>query len=363
MKTMIGITAWISAGVLALLALLLIFRGRFLLAIPIAMVAVLHLPIVPPRLPLLWTAVATVLLFALYVGIWFGTMGRQDSIFLSHAGRERVLAEYDRKLAEWEIPWESRYVETSFGLVHVVTAGDSAAPPIVLLHATSMGAWSWKPNVPSLVDNYRIYAVDLPGEAGRSTLSSLERPLFSDDDIALLYSELFDALGIETCTILGASAGGHQTMRIATLLPERVNRIGLFGPMGISNPVPSLVKMSLAILFPVAPMDALILPWALGTDPAVRTEADRWFRLVLRHVLGRPTPPRQLTEEELGRIAVPVLLVLAEADKLVGPAEIAAERARIGIVDCRIEILPGGHLVAMERSAEVNRLIGELLSP
>lgn len=348
---------WAFGGFCLVLAVLLLLRGRIGLAIPFLYLAALHIPAVPLRLPVWAQVVTTVIAYLAYGVIWFGGIARQETMFRTPGGREAVLAEYDRKMDEWPVEWMSRYVETAWGSIHAVEAGPADAPAVILLHAASMSAWSWKPNVAGLAAERRVIAVDLPGEPGRSSLASLARPIMGDEDIAAFWTELFDALGVEQAALVGASAGGHQAMRIALLLPERVERITLLGPMGIANPTPALVRMTAAMLLPIGPVDRLTTRWALGTDERIRAEAYPWFSLVLRHVVGRPTPPRRLTDEQLQSLRVPVLLVLAENDNLVGPAGPAAARAGAHIPDCRIEILPGGHLVGMERSDEVNQLL------
>ena len=70
--------------------------------------------------------------------------------------------------------------------------------------------------------------------------------------------------------------------------------------------------------------------------------------------------PVALSAEEPGRIAAPVLLVLGDRDNLVGDAA-RAGRSASALPDLRVETLGSGHLVGVERAAEVNTLLAGFL--
>jgi hypothetical protein len=57
---------------------------------------------------------------------------------------------YDEAVGQSAVPVEESDVETSFGLTHVLNAGDPAKPPLLALHAKSFGSTMWLPLLPSL---------------------------------------------------------------------------------------------------------------------------------------------------------------------------------------------------------------------
>jgi len=63
-----------------------------------------------------------------------------------------------------------------------------------------------------------------------------------------------------------------------------------------------------------------------------------------------------LTPDEMATLTKPVLLLLGDDDNLVGRADRAADRAA-SFPDLRIETLPSGHLIGVERAEEANRLL------
>ncbi|MEJ2578196.1 MAG: alpha/beta fold hydrolase, partial [Kineosporiaceae bacterium] len=147
-------------------------------------------------------------------------------IFRSAAARSQVYEAYDRLLGLWPVPHEDLDVDTRFGRVHVLTSGPAGGTPVLLLHAASMGAPSWAPTVEPLVRaGFRVYAVDHPGEANRSMLTDPRRFPRNDDEVAALYGEVADALGIERGPVVGASAGAQRALRYALAHPGRITHL------------------------------------------------------------------------------------------------------------------------------------------
>lgn len=355
-------------GVFTAIAVMLLARGRWAPAIPMVILSLYHLPIlwliINPELktqtPTWVSVVVTAACWVAYFAIFFIGVRNQKSIYTSERWKDRILSIYDEKLDEWPVAISETDIKTSFGSVRVVEAGNPDGPAMVLLHASAMSSWSWIRNVQAFAPRYRLLAVDLIGEAGRSELESMGRPVMSDEDIAQNFTELFDSLGVSRAVLIGASAGGHQALRIALTLPQRVERVILSGPMGLTSPTRQLVIMGASVLFPVFPVDRLTAGWALGRSKTIREEAYPWFLLVLSGSFGRPTPPRQLEPEELALIDVPVLLILGENDNLVGDPTVASENAK-AIPKVETHVLDSSHLVNLQRADEVNRLVLEFL--
>ena len=95
----------------------------------------------------------------------------KQSIYLSEHAKEELHSIYKTKLADWPDDTESIFIETEYGKVHVLAVGDKALPPLLLLHAASMGAHSWAENLSPLLEKYRIFAVDNIGEGNLSELN------------------------------------------------------------------------------------------------------------------------------------------------------------------------------------------------
>src|SRR5690349_7207669 len=105
-----------------------------------------------------------------------------------------------------------------------------AGPPLLFLH----GAQGFAPDdayVGLLAESRRLLAPSHPG-FGRSELPDwLDTP----DDIAYIYLELLDRLGVERVDIVGASLGGWIAAEMATKAPERCSRLVLASPIGVKT--------------------------------------------------------------------------------------------------------------------------------
>ena len=89
-------------------------------------------------------------------------------------------------------------------------------PPILFLHG-AQGFAPEHPYVGLLSARHRLIAPSHPGFGG----SSLPEWLDAVDDIAHLYLELMDRLGLEQVDLVGCSIGGWIAAEIATKMPER----------------------------------------------------------------------------------------------------------------------------------------------
>jgi 4,5:9,10-diseco-3-hydroxy-5,9,17-trioxoandrosta-1(10),2-diene-4-oate hydrolase len=119
-------------------------------------------------------------------------------------------------------------------------AGPTATPglgddlPLVMLHGGGPGASSWSnfgPALPGFAAGFRTLLVDQPGFGG-SDKPAVEGNYYRFSAQHVL--ELLDQLGIERVHLLGNSLGGGTAIRLALMAPERVGRLVLMGPGGLS---------------------------------------------------------------------------------------------------------------------------------
>src|SRR5258706_10140632 len=91
--------------------------------------------------------------------------------FKSEAGRARYASAYDAGLRDWPVAYEAIDVPTRLGTTHVIASGAPTAPPLVLLSSFAGAATVWRRNVATLSAHFRIYAVDVIGQPGKSVAS------------------------------------------------------------------------------------------------------------------------------------------------------------------------------------------------
>ncbi|MBN1776706.1 MAG: alpha/beta hydrolase [Clostridiales bacterium] len=283
---------------------------------------------------------------------------RAGSIYYKKGIKEKLMAEYDRQLAAFPIPFKERYVQSKFGKVHVVECGNQTGDALVMFHAASVGAVSWKNNVEELGKTHHIFLIDTLGEGNRSELEDVEDYPRTSKEVADLYKDVTEQLGIQRATVAGASYGGFICLNYAFHYPGRVDKIILSGPMGVAKSVMKVIlKLTFYSFYPYAVFRRSMAKWAFGNGPGLE-DATRYFHIILEGVLGRYYAPKTLEVEVLRSIKAPVLLVLGKRDSLVGDTKKAAEYAA-NIPNLTIKTLNSGHLINVERSGEFNQLLLE----
>jgi 4,5:9,10-diseco-3-hydroxy-5,9,17-trioxoandrosta-1(10),2-diene-4-oate hydrolase len=106
--------------------------------------------------------------------------------------------------------------------------------PLVMLHGGGPGASAWSnfgSALPTFAASFRTLLVDQPGFGG-----SDKPPVVGNyyRHSAEYVVQLLDELGIDRVHLLGNSLGGGTAMRLALSHPDRVGRLVLMGPGGLS---------------------------------------------------------------------------------------------------------------------------------
>ena len=285
----------------------------------------------------------------------------KKSIYLSDQLEEELMKIYDEKTAYWPEHTEDLYIDSKYGRVHVLACGNKENPPLIMVHAASMGAHSWAENLEPLLDRFRIYSVDNIGEGNKSVLKDALVYPDNQKEIADHFAFLMDHLGLESAPLFGASNGGFVIQCFASYYPERVASLALFGPMGLTQLTGNSVMMlSIATMYPFQFVRDRVTRWAIGEDPYVNEKYGDWFNCMMKATIPSVARPVPLTTEQKSSIDLPVLLFLGTKDQIVGDPETAKNLAN-DFPDIRIQILESGHLIAVEHADYVNKVIEEFL--
>ncbi|HRD62798.1 MAG TPA: alpha/beta fold hydrolase [Nocardioides sp.] len=109
-----------------------------------------------------------------------------------------------------------------------------AGLPLVLLHGGGPGASArsnFESAIPRFATSFRTIAVDMPGFGGSDKPPVVGNYFrFAADHIV----RVLDELGIDRVHLLGNSLGGGTATRLTLQHPERVGRLVLMGPGGLS---------------------------------------------------------------------------------------------------------------------------------
>jgi pimeloyl-ACP methyl ester carboxylesterase len=154
----------------------------------------------------------------------------RSMLYKTPAGESVVMAIYDAALQSWPVPCQTQMVSTRYGETFVIASGNPLAPPIILLHGAGGNSAMWAGDVEGYSSQFRVYAVDLPGEAGKSTSN---RPTWDSPAFAEWLEDVLNGLRIKHVTFVGISQGAWAALKFAVVNPERVRKLALIAPAGI----------------------------------------------------------------------------------------------------------------------------------
>lgn len=309
----------------------------------------------------MYFAVSVLLVIVILVGMGYRQVKiykNAGSIYHVKGNEERLHQKYEQQLKEWPVVYEQRFIDNEYGQMHVIECGNKDGHDLILFHAASVGSVSWKNNIETLSEDYHIFCVDTFGEGNLTQLNDVEVYPDTEEKVVTMYHELFEVLEVEKPYIAGASYGGYLALIYAKNYPDNVEKIALFGPMGISKGVGKTVAiLTLYSFYPLEIFRQPIINWSTGSSEAVKESVD-YFRINVEGTLGRYYIPRTLAPEFLEQIETEVLLVVGTQDALVGNPEDAIKYAS-SMPNLSTEVLESSHLINVEKADESSDLMFE----
>jgi 3-oxoadipate enol-lactonase len=240
-------------------------------------------------------------------------------------------------------------------------------PPLLLIGGLGFGRWGWFKQVPALSRHFRTITFDIRGERKLDNgVHDLVRDVVS----------LLDHLGVEKTHVLGASLGGFVGQELALLRPDLVDRLVLVcTSYGGRGPETMSVQALTALLGWGALSAEEVVRRGLetATSGTYRAEhQDEFEQLVSSRLADSPSGAAYYEQaragagfdlsRDVGHITSPTLVIHGAEDRYVPVANAAALAA--AIPGARLRVLDhAGHLVFIERFADVNREVISFLKP
>jgi pimeloyl-ACP methyl ester carboxylesterase len=239
--------------------------------------------------------------------------------------------------------------------------------PVLLLHGLGLSVVHWTPLIARL-ERARCVALDMPGHGESDPVS------FTGIDLrewhTRMLSGCLDRLGLDAAHVVGHSYGGMFGIWLALDAPERVRSVvcvgtpavalgarpdvtlrvlswPLIGPLSLTAPNPGFVYRQI-VAASVGRAAVRAAPKQLHRATYLGTRRRGFARTVHTYLReqfagARATPPRYvLQEDELKRIAVPLLIIWGQDDARYQPIDVAEQRAAL-IPTSRFERVRGGH--------------------
>jgi len=266
---------------------------------------------------------------------------KDQQIFKSAAGRQAILEIYDSILERWPVPYEALNISTRYGQTFVLACGDPLAPPLVLLHGSSSNSAMWIGDVAEYCRRYRVYALDIPGEPGKSEAVRFD---LKEPDPATWLQEVFTCLHFDRAVLLGISLGGWLALKFATTFPEQVEELVLLCPAGVAPQKTSFILQTVGLMFFGQWGIERLIKIVNGSQP-MAAETLQYSRLIAENFNPRIEAIPIFSDEDLGRLRMPVLLIVGEQDVLLPSKKTAARLSRL-LPELTAIVLPDrGHVL------------------
>lgn len=233
---------------------------------------------------------------------------------------------------------------------------EGEGPVLLLLHGLFGALSNWLDVINEFSDRYRLIIPLMP-------IYKKSKAHASVDGLAAFVKEFIEMRGIQKCTLLGNSLGGHVAMVLALEMPEHVNAMVLTGSSG-------LFESGMGSTFPKRGNETYVKERVQFTffDPSTATKVliDEVFDIIndnykaLRILKIARAAQRHNMSEEIPSMNMPVLLAWGLNDNIT-PANVAHEFHRL-LPNSELRFIDEcGHAAMMEKPAEFNRILDQFL--
>lgn len=240
-------------------------------------------------------------------------------------------------------------------------------PPLILIGGLGLGRWAWFKQIPALSRHFSTITFDVRGERGpRNGVADL-----SADVVALL-----EHLGIRKTHVLGTSLGGFVAQELALERPNLVDRLVLICTSYGRRAPETISPWALADMLGWGSFSAeggIQRGLETASSDAYRADHPEEFEQIVRWRLADSPSATAYYEQamagaqfdisrDIGSITSPTLIVHGAEDRYVPVANAAALAE--AIPDAKLRVLDdAGHLIFIERFADVNREVVTFLKP
>jgi pimeloyl-ACP methyl ester carboxylesterase len=262
-------------------------------------------------------------------------------IFKNALGKKAILDAYEQILNRWPVSYESLFLETGLGTTHILASGDMDAPVLFLLHGSGSNATMWIGDVEEYSRYFRVYALDIPGEPGRSAET---RPDLASSDYSDWLSEVYRRLGVSHACLTGISLGGYIALKFASASPNLLSKLVLLCPPGIAPQKVSFMILAL-LMMPFGDWGRERMVRIVAHNQHIHPEAMKYTKLIFRYFNPRLEKIPVLSDNELQAITMPTLLIVGEHDVML-PSRRTAARLQSLLPELTLDLLPdAGHLL------------------
>jgi pimeloyl-ACP methyl ester carboxylesterase len=281
-----------------------------------------------------------------------------NTFFSSPKAKKEIEKLYLQKLDELSIRYEFMNVETTYGDTNIVITGQKEKHPLVLLHGSNGCAPVALEAMIDLIEDFRIYAIDIPGQPN---LSAEFRPSMKDAAYGKWMYEILSRLGVRNAFLVGISFGGFVAWKTLVFDEKRISKAFLITPAGIvnGNPMKSILKVFLPMKRYKRQKEMKYVQQFLGELFSEKDEfAEVFLSKVFLHFKMDFSPIPLITKKEAQLIKTPVHIFAADND-LLFPGRKMLKRAKNIFPSLKKTILLEGskHVPSKQNNSSISEFI------
>jgi pyruvate dehydrogenase E2 component (dihydrolipoamide acetyltransferase) len=257
---------------------------------------------------------------------------------------------------------EAETIEAGGQRIRYLALGEGEGTPIIFIHGFGGDLNNWQFNQEALAAGRPTFALDLPGHGGSS--KDLGAGEANVGTLAGAVLDFMDARGIGAAHLVGHSLGGAVALDLALNHPDRVRSVtaicsACLGPeidmVYIDGFMAAKRRKQLQPVLEMLVADPAMVSREMIEDVLKFKRLDGVEAALNRIIEGTFAGGRQALQlsGRLGELAMPVQVIWGRQDRIipVRHSEDLSSRVAVHVFD------DAGHMVHMEKAAEVNQLI------
>jgi pimeloyl-ACP methyl ester carboxylesterase len=277
----------------------------------------------------------------------------KKTIYKSVESERLMMALYDEQLLSLGIEFEDIYVDTRFGITHLIRTGNPDGKPVILFHGGNSTAPYYLRDFLFLRDQYLIYAPDTMGHPGKSAHTVLSARNVEYGEWA---SDVIDGLGLQQVICIGGSYGGGILTKLMCVAPDKISKAILLVPSGICNVsiLSILIRLGIPMTLYILTRNETLLKKAILPMAVYENEIDEdtltMVRSTFNNVRVKAGMPSNVKAGDIAGYKSPTLLIAGSKDILF-PGKRVIARAK--------KLIPNIKTYLMSDSGHMSRLTSD----
>ncbi len=261
--------------------------------------------------------------------------------FKTAEGKQAVFKSYEALAKSTGLEYEEINLETKYGNTYIIAMGEKDLPVLILLHGSGINSLMWLNEMNIYKENYRVYAIDMIGEPGKSDEEQLP---FLTDDYAEWLKEVVEKLGAEKVSVVGISLGAWLGTKFGAKYPDMVEKLVLLCPAGIGKQKTFFLVQSIFYAIQGEKGIKKLMTKVNGGEELPQEILD-YQLLIGKHFNYRREVIPIFSDNDIKKLKMPVSLFVGEKDIMLH-SKSTADRLRSLLSHAEINYLEGrGHTI------------------